>query len=194
MSKPPKIQSFVQVEPMIYAYNAPDVSSLKGYIKIGYTAKQRPEDRIKQQTRTAGLRPNLLWKQIARYTDNSGENFRDTEFHAYLETEKSVERLLHNGSKTEWFKIDRNTSRDYFDEFAARGTVDAHVMKLRYKLRDEQAEAVRVTKSYFESGGKEFLWNAKPRFGKTLTAYDLVVQMAFSQVRGFSQIPCLAGR
>jgi hypothetical protein len=182
MSKPPKIQSFVQVEPMIYAYNAPDVSSLKGYIKIGYTAKQRPEDRIKQQTRTAGLRPNLLWKQIARYTDNSGENFRDTEFHAYLETEKSVERLLHNGSKTEWFKIDRNTSRDYFDEFAARGTVDAHVMKLRYKLRDEQAEAVRVTKSYFESGGKEFLWNAKPRFGKTLTAYDLVVQMAFSQV------------
>lgn len=52
-----------------------------------------------------------------------------------------------------------------------------------YKLRDEQAEAVQRTMDYF--GGREnaeFLWNAKPRFGKTLSAYDLRMKLGAQNI------------
>jgi len=44
----------------------------------------------------------------------------------------------------------------------------------------------------FESGGEEFLWNAKPRFGKTLTAYDLIRQMGFKKVLVVTNRPSIA--
>ena len=184
----PNIQSFIKVEPMIYAYDTPGVTYHDGWIKIGYTDKQTPEQRIKQQTHTAHINARMLWKSIARYTDNSGQSFKDTDFHAFLEFDKGIKREPH----TEWFETDKHTSRDYFDEFAARGTMDQHEQKLTYTLRDEQEEAVRMTKAYFEGGGTEFLWNAKPRFGKTLTAYDLVRRMGLSKVLIVTNRPSIA--
>lgn len=174
----PNIRSFIKVEPMIYAYDTPGVTYHDGWIKIGYTDKRTPEQRIKEQTHTAHIIPRMLWKSIARYTDNSGQSFKDTDFHSFLEFNKGVKREPH----TEWFETDKYTSRDYFDEFAARGTMDTYEQKLAYTLRDEQEEAVRMTKAYFEGGGTEFLWNAKPRFGKTLTAYDLIRRMGLTKV------------
>ena len=56
----PNIKSFTHVEPMIYAYDTPGVSYHDGWIKIGYTERQTVEDRIKQQTHTAGIKFNLL--------------------------------------------------------------------------------------------------------------------------------------
>ena len=43
-----------------------------------------------------------------------------------------------------------------------------------YQLRAEQEEAVSRTLAYVQSGKQpaDFLWNAKPRFGKTLATYD----------------------
>ena len=60
-------------------------------------------------------------------------------------------------------------------------------------LRDEQAEAVKKAKSHFGSnprGGeymladaqKQFLWNAKMRFGKTICAMQLVKEMGVKRV------------
>src|SRR5690625_8031841 len=45
-----------------------------------------------------------------------------------------------------------------------------------YILRNEQQLAVEKTYEYYknEIEPKEFLWNAKPRFGKTLTTYDFI--------------------
>ena len=188
----PNIQSFVKVEPMIYAYDTPGVAYHDGWIKIGYTDKQTPEARIKQQGGTIDIMTRLLWKGFARYTDNSGDSFKDSDFHAFLEFDKGIERKDGEQKKKEWFHIDKSTSRDYFDEFAARGTMDQHEQKLSYTLRDEQEEAVRMTKAYFEGGGTEFLWNAKPRFGKTLTAYDLVRKMGLSKVLIVTNRPSIA--
>ena len=43
-----------------------------------------------------------------------------------------------------------------------------------YKLRDEQQSAVAMTVNYLASHENgEFLWNAKPRFGKTLSVMIL---------------------
>ncbi len=189
----PNIKSFAKVEPMIYAYDTPGVSYHDGWIKIGYTNKQTPEARIRQQTQTADITTRLLWKGIARYTDNSGESFTDKEFHAFLEIDKGVERRDGGGTnQPEWFRIEASQSLLYFNEFAGRGTVTQSSKRNTYTLRAEQEAAVEMTKAYFEKGGKEFLWNAKPRFGKTLTAYDLVCRMGFQNVLIVTNRPSIA--
>lgn len=184
----PIIKAFSHVEPMVYAYDTPGVSYHEGWIKIGYTEKQTVEDRIKQQTHTAGIKFNLLWKNFARYTDNSGISFTDHEFHDYLEFVKNVERE----PGKEWFKIDKNTSRDYFDEFASRTYKSAGEEKSEYSLRSEQEKAVSVTLEYFKNGGREYLWNAKPRFGKTLSTYDLILKMGCRNVLIVTNRPSIA--
>ena len=58
-----------------------------------------------------------------------------------------------------------------------------------FPMRPEQAEAVRKTHAYFHSIWKEdmhavprFLWNAKMRFGKTFTAYQLAKKLGAKRV------------
>lgn len=59
------------------------------------------------------------------------------------------------------------------EEECTKGVMDT-VGTIAYKLRAEQEQAVSQTFDYFMSHEKgEFLWNAKPRFGKTLATYDL---------------------
>ena len=100
--------------------------------------------------------------------DGSGEYFTDHEFHDYLEREQ-IERE----PKTEWFHADGMMLLSYFLKFAGKKP-SASAEKCTYELRREQEEAAAMTAAYFAGGGTEFLWNAKPRFGKTLTAYDLI--------------------
>src|SRR5438067_13842496 len=56
-------------------------------------------------------------------------------------------------------------------------------------MRREQAEAINKTHTYFQSIWKEdthavprFLWNAKMRFGKTFTAYQLAKKLGAKRV------------
>ena len=56
-------------------------------------------------------------------------------------------------------------------------------------MRPEQQRAVSMTKAYFESEEKKnpshaakFLWNAKMRFGKTFTAYELAKAMGLKRI------------
>lgn len=66
-------------------------------------------------------------------------------------------------------------SKQRFDEFRANRGVSQTDAVIEYKLREEQQKAVEQAKAYFKNHTEEdaeFLWNAKPRFGKTLSAYD----------------------
>lgn len=182
------IQPYGRIIPMIYAYTTPGVSYHEGWTKIGYTEKQKVEDRIRQQTHTADIQVKLLWRDNAIYKDGSGESFTDHDFHEYLERYKGVDRQ----PKTEWFHIDGKKSRHYFDEFAQRNFKVDVEKGLSYVLRREQREAVEKTKAYFEKGGREFLWNAKPRFGKTLTSYDLIRTMGFRNTLVVTNRPSIA--
>lgn len=56
-------------------------------------------------------------------------------------------------------------------------------------MRQEQAEAVELTHDYFRSRWSEdsnavprFLWNAKMRFGKTFTSYQLAERLGAKRV------------
>lgn len=181
-----QIRSFKPVVPMIYAYNTPGVSYHNGWTKIGYTEKQTVNDRIRQQTRTANIKYVVAWQDNAMYKDGSGTYFTDHDFHSYLEHNKQIDRE----PGTEWFKIDGQESHKYFGEFSMRR--DSSVEESTYTLRTEQKAAVALTETYFAEGGKEFLWNAKPRFGKTLSAYDLIMKMKAKNVLVVTNRPSIA--
>lgn len=177
---------------MIYAYTTPNDISHNGWTKIGYTASQSVDERIKQQSHTVDAKVKLLWRGNARYEDGSDETFTDHDFHDYLTQKRNVQRK----PKTEWFHIDGPTSHHYFHEFADRdySDVQGEQKGTQYELRKEQQKAVDQTIAYFlkHGDGSEFLWNAKPRFGKTLTAYDLVRQMNMQNILVVTNRPSIA--
>lgn len=180
------IESFKQIVPMIYAYNTPGITYHDGWTKVGYTEKQSVHQRINQQTHTVNIHWELAWQDNAMYKDGSGKYFTDTDFHNYLEALQ-----IPREPKTEWFHADGDTLQLYFNKFASRKTGIA-AEKCTYELRHEQHEAVEMTAAYFKNGGTEFLWNAKPRFGKTLTSYDLIRTMGFTKVLIVTNRPSIA--
>ena len=172
-----RISSYRRVVPMIYAYQTPGYPKHDGWTKIGET-KNGVEQRIKQQVHTAWIDYELKWQDNALFKDGSGEFFSDHDFHDFLERSKKVER----NPGTEWFRIDGLQSLKYFNEFASRQYPKMAVGS-SYVLRDKQEEAVRNTLDYMrkaasiDASKRKFLWNAKPRFGKTLTTYELIRRM-----------------
>jgi len=155
-----QIHSFRPVVPMIYAYQTPGVPDHEGWTKIGYTERQTVKERIAQQARTVDVRVALQWQDNAMYKDGSGQYFKDYDFHAYLEKRK-VERR----PRTEWFRIGGPESKEYFDAFAWREEPEP-LSRSSYVLRREQAEAVAMTKAYFEKGGRSSCGTRSPVSGR----------------------------
>lgn len=184
----PAIRPYRPIVPMVYAYTTPGVAANDGWIKIGYTETQTPAARIGQQTHTAGIPVHLEWQDNALYKDASGEAFTDRDFHAFLERHRRVVRR----PRTEWFRTDGPTSRRHFDEFALREYPAPAVLLRPYELRQEQEEAVEQTAAAFRGGATEFLWNAKPRFGKTLAVYELALRMGCKTVLVLTNRPSVA--
>ncbi|MBR1694084.1 MAG: GIY-YIG nuclease family protein, partial [Selenomonas sp.] len=60
----PNIKTSKPIVPMIYAYTTPGVCYHDGYIKIGYT-EQNVDERIRQQTHTAGIKAQKEWTGTA---------------------------------------------------------------------------------------------------------------------------------
>ena len=150
--------------PVIYCYTTPGIPYNDGWCKIGYT-ERNAEKRIAEQTHTAGIQANIEWILNAVYEGGSG-CFSDHDFHAYLRTIG-----IENRDNTEWFNIDPIDAKSHFYTFKERAIVKTKIQN--YTLRQEQEEAVASTTEFVkENEGGEFLWNAKPRFGKTLSVYD----------------------
>ncbi len=183
-----KIKTTKRVVPMIYAYTTPEIARHNGWTKIGYT-EQSVEKRLKQQAHTIDVIYHEEWKGNAVYDDGSGETFNDKDFHTYLR-KLGVE----NNRKNEWFHINGQESQRRFFEFRSnRGIVKSEGTVLPYHLRNEQALAVTQTEEYYQSGnGKEYLWNAKPRFGKTLSVYELCKRMKAQNVLIVTNRPAIA--
>ena len=182
-----RIHSFNSFIRMMYAYRTPEIARHNGWLKIGDT-EQGVDKRIKQQTHTADVHFELEWKDIAMFRDDC-TYFRDHDFHDYLTEYKGIERNDH----TEWFRIDGQMLRRCFEEFVSRD-YQQKGLHYSYKLRDEQQRAVDMTLGYLHANNWEgkFLWNAKPRFGKTLTAYDLIKQMQAKNVLIVTNRPSIA--
>ena len=180
------------VEPKIYAYTTPQVTTNDGWIKIGYTERD-VETRIREQTHTAAIQTEILWNHLAEYVDGpeKGLNFKDHDFHGFLKFH-DIERR----PKTEWFYFNGTPekSEGLFNQFIHHDISGYQPGKSNeYTLRREQDEAVTKTEAYFTSHeNSEFLWNAKPRFGKTLSAYDLVKRLGVKNVLVLTNRPAVA--
>lgn len=183
-----KLNTAKQAYPMIYAYSTPQIAAHEGWTKIGYTEDQDVETRIKQQTHTSDTEARLEWKGTAIFDDGSFDRFTDHDFHAYLR-KSGVE----NKKKTEWFHIDGPAGRSKFYDFKAdRGILKA-LGTIPYTLRKEQAAAVEQTAKYYHSSQDgEFLWNAKPRFGKTLSVYDFCKRVGATSILIVTNRPAIA--
>ena len=85
----------------------------------------------------------------------------------------------------EWFATDLETAKRAIKAVKEGKTVLDKVgsdeNKPKIVLRPEQQEAVDKTKAGFKTGQK-MLWNAKMRFGKTLTALELIKEEKYKKV------------
>ena len=185
----PKIRTTERIVPMCYAYSTPEIKRHDGWVKIGYTDKQDVSERIKQQTHTSDTLAVEEWRGNAVFEDGSGDYFHDSDFHRYLQ-KQGVERK----PGTEWFHLNGEQSLLEFNQFRR----DHGFLKTKgvipYTLRDEQKRAVEKTANAYRLRPKtgEFLWNAKPRFGKTLTAYALAKEIGAKNVLILTNRPAIA--
>lgn len=176
-----------EVIPQCYAYTTPCISYHEGWTKIGFTERD-VETRIREQTQTAGIKYDLKWHKNALY-EGSYETFTDKDFHGYL-NKLGVKRQ----PNTEWFEIEPNLAKNYFNDFREnKGVLESNEDPIPYALRREQDDAVEKTIEYFKNNlHGEFLWNAKPRFGKTISAYDLCMKMGFKNILIVTNRPAIA--
>lgn len=176
-----------EVIPQCYAYTTPCISYHEGWTKIGFTERD-VETRIREQTQTAGIKYDLKWHKNALY-EGSYETFTDKDFHGYL-NKLGVKRQ----TGTEWFEINPNLAKNYFNDFREnKGVLESNEDPIPYALRREQDDAVEKTIEYFKNNlHGEFLWNAKPRFGKTISAYDLCMKMGFKNILIVTNRPAIA--
>ena len=144
--------------------------------------------RIKDYTFTAGIKINLLWAELAIrikedfYQGNkitTLQGFRDHDVHNVLKN-SGIKTSFPNGIKNrEWFECDGETAKNAIiavkngKDFLAECDKEIKKPETPIQLRDEQREAVKKTLDIFQSGDN-MLWNCKMRFGKTLTAYELI--------------------
>ena len=185
------IRTTERIIPMVYAYSTPEIARHDGWVKIGYTDKQTVEDRVFQQGKTIDVHQKIEWKGNAVFDDGSGETFTDHDFRAYL---RKVGVQIK--PKTEWCDITPPKARERFYEYRSnRGVLenaDCGAV-LPYRLREEQQKCVEKTADYYSAHPTgEFLWNCKPRFGKTLTAYDFIKKVGAQKVLIVTNRPAVA--
>lgn len=194
----PKIQTFREVVPYIYSWTTPDIPKYDGWEKIGYTEQESAEKRISQQASQLNITKVKRWAYRAAFITEDGGTFRDSDFHAFLK-QQGIQREVdptRSSIRTEWHKFAGapKTSEQYFFEFASKSfSTPLGDSQDGYKLRSEQQRAVEQALSAFGADGTgEVLWNAKPRFGKTLTTYDLILKMDARRVLIVTNRPAIA--
>lgn len=197
----PKISTFREITPQIYSWTTTDVPKYAGWEKIGYTEQEGgARARIDQQASQLSINKKIEWVFKATYMTPEGGRFTDHDFHAYLK-QQGVERdgvpaTPERPKRTEWHRFNGapKSSRQYFLDFASGDfSIDASgILEQDYELRPEQKAAVEQALKAFGAGKTEVLWNAKPRFGKTLTTYDLMRRLDARRVLIVTNRPAIA--
>ncbi len=143
--------------------------------------------RIDEYTVTAGISYELLYTEIAVYLDskNNLKAFRDHMVHNVLKR-SGIKNVYFDKAhrQNEWFECDLETAKKAIkavkDGKSALDGCEITTYQSPIVLRPEQEEAIDKTIRQF-SVSHHMLWNAKMRFGKTLSALELVKRMKFKK-------------
>lgn len=141
--------------------------------------------RINQYTQTAGIAYDLLYTELTVYNRGGLRSFNDKEVHNVLERSGVKKKVFDTVNKAnEWFITDLETvKRAIAAVKEGRNSLSSTEITREYSpivFRPEQQEAISKTKKQFKKGN-QMLWNAKMRFGKTLSALQVVKDMEFQR-------------
>ncbi|MGN0729647.1 Eco57I restriction-modification methylase domain-containing protein [Treponema sp.] len=192
---------------LIYVFSIKD-NAHAGSVKVGDTKldtdltqdrlpsncrelNQAALERISSYTKTAAVSVTLLHTELAIRTiqkkDGSWntESFRDYDVHRVL-INSGIKKKTFNGEKlgNEWFCCDDITAIKAITAVKHReAAIDTLIPMDKFipiSFRPEQKEAIEKTVRQFKKSPR-MLWNAKMRFGKTLSALEVVRRMNFKR-------------
>lgn len=187
---------------LIYVFTINDTKH-RGCVKVGETSLGEDVDnpfslqpsckelnkaakaRIDVYTKTVGLDDDvqLLYTELtASYSKGKITQFNDKQVHEVLERSGIKRKKI--GSATEWFECGLAEVKEAI-KAAKEGRSSINLIDTEKKqqpiiFRPEQLQAIKETKSRFATNN-QFLWNAKMRFGKTLTALQVVKEMGYEK-------------
>jgi len=186
---------------LIYVFRINDEHH-KGCLKIGEATSDNEEiwglepnskalnnaakKRINQYTQTAGISYDLLYAEVTVYNlKGSLQSFSDSEVHKVLIRSGIEKKTFDTKEKAnEWFVTDLETVKNAIKAVKngkeSLNSDEKSEDKSPVIFRPEQQEAIDKTKKQFKKGN-EMLWFAKMRFGKTLSALQVVKDMEFSR-------------
>lgn len=190
---------------LIYVYRINDTAH-EGILKIGEAScnagmayfafepnckelNADAKDRIRHQTQTAGVTFELLYTEATAYM--KGKNlivFQDHDIHDILVRSGIKRKIFDTEHKAnEWFYTDLETVKKAIAA-AKEGRTSLNASEITKDrspviFRPEQTEAIEKTiKQFKKSGGsRQMLWNAKMRFGKTLSTLEVVKRMNYNR-------------
>lgn len=174
------LQPRVETTPIIYAYSD---TRYPGALKVGFTTRD-VQTRMHEHYPT--VVPGQSWevKLVRPAMRNDGTTFDDHAVHEVLRN-SNIRQL-----KGEWYQC--SPAQVERAILAVKRGANTILRRDRsFPMRNEQEEAVRKTSEYFfrfysdpHNNGltPHFLWNAKMRFGKTFTTYQLALRMHWRRV------------
>ena len=185
---------------LIYIFRINDEAH-KGCLKIGETTlnSEKPaldfkpnceelnaaaRARINSYTATAGVDYDLLYTELTVFTLNKKiYSFKDTEVHNVL-LRSGIKRKEFSKNANEWFITDLATAKKAIKAVKeGRSSLSASEITRDQSpivFRPEQMEAIKKTEKHFRKNNR-MLWNAKMRFGKTLSALQVIKDMDFTR-------------
>ncbi len=170
-----------EAQPIVYAYEHIGVPEHEGAIKLGYTTRTA-EIRAAEQNRTAQVRYRILRWWPAMRAD--GTSFTDNTVFRLLD----AAHIPNIGG--EWYRCPLAT----IERAVRSAQMGSETMLQRtqtFAMRPEQRRTVDDTSAYFKSFSADpdnrgltphYLWNAKMRFGKTFTTYQLALRMGWQRL------------
>lgn len=138
--------------------------------------------RINQYMKTSGIKFVLEWVELA-WKKSTKTWFHDHDVHEVLKRSGIKRPEFLDGS--EWFETDLETAKSAIKAVkegqSALDSVGSTNADNHITLRPEQSLAVEKTRKNFKKN-KKMLWNAKMRFGKTLTSLELIKEQKYTKV------------
>lgn len=188
----------------------------KGCLKIGEATAENITDlgikpnskllnvaaikRVNSYTQTAGIKYELLHTEITAHGKNGKiEGFNDKEVHKVLERSGIIKKVFDiDGKANEWFVTDLETAKKAIK--AVKDGKDSLTKSQITKgqnpiiFRPEQDDAIKKTVKHFnKKNNNDMLWFAKMRFGKTLSALEVVKRQKFKRTLIITHRPVVDG-
>lgn len=186
---------------LIYVFRINDTAHL-GCLKVGEATvdtddlfglqpnskilNQAAKARINQYTQTAGISYDLLYTESTIYLNNKTiKSFNDSEVHNVLIRSGINRKIFDTENKAnEWFITDLETVKKSITA-VKQGKSSLNPSEISKNqspiiFRPEQKDAIIKTKKQFKKSN-EMLWFAKMRFGKTLSALQVIREHDFKR-------------